>query len=93
MVCYNFDIFWLVAVHNQVLVTNKRCLSFVLVVDVRDGAVCKGLVLIMESFGLGHVFLRVIRLSLVFIISPMFHSHLLVYHRHYIITATDSVVK
>jgi hypothetical protein len=46
----------------------------------------------MDSFAMG-LFFRVIRLSPVFIIPPMLHSHLFVYHRHYINTATDSVFK
>jgi len=43
MVCYKFNIlFWLVALHNHVLVTNKECLSFVLVVDVETEPYVKG---------------------------------------------------
>jgi hypothetical protein len=48
---------------------------------------------VVDRVTLGQIFLRLRRLSPVSIISPTKVPYSFIYHRHYIISATDSVVK
>jgi len=48
---------------------------------------------VIDKLALGRGFLRVIRFSLVIVIPPILHTHLLICHKRHITLAVYSVVK
>jgi hypothetical protein len=49
--------------------------------------------LIIDKEAMGQLYIRALRSSPVNVIPPMLHIHSLIYHRRYIISSIDSVVK
>jgi len=50
-------------------------------------------VFVVDRVIVGQVFIRAFRFSTVSIITPVLHAHSFTYHRRYMISATDRVVK